>query len=240
MPAFSPLRSTLLGSGLLSRGQMRVVLAGIAGVHLWAAWVLCHAVAAPQKSLEMAPIFVEMLAPTAVVPTRLAQPPAPSRVSPARAEPRRLPVAAAPAQAALTPEFAVPAPVEAKSTAPVGSLEGQASAASLPSSTAAPVQSHVAVSPPKLIPASAVQYLVPLRVEYPRAAQRRREAGTAIVRVYIDTAGLPQTLQIHRSTGFPLLDEAATAAASRARFKPYSENGQPTAGWALITVDFVL
>ena len=38
----------------------------------------------------------------------------------------------------------------------------------------------------------------------------------------------------------PVLDEAAVAAVKKARFKPYTENGQATAGWALIPIDFEL
>ena len=36
------------------------------------------------------------------------------------------------------------------------------------------------------------------------------------------------------------LDEAAVAAAQKARFKPYTENGRPTAGWARIPFPFEL
>lgn len=85
-----------------------------------------------------------------------------------------------------------------------------------------------------------MQYLVPPQLEYPRASRRLRETGKAMVRVYIDEAGLPQSVQVSRSTGFPLLDEAAVNAVRKARFRPYTENGQPTAGWAFIPLSFDL
>jgi len=58
------------------------------------------------------------------------------------------------------------------------------------------------------------------------------------VRVYIDTAGLPQDVQVGISSGFARLDEAALAAVRKARFKPYTENGQPAAGWAVVPANF--
>ena len=43
-----------------------------------------------------------------------------------------------------------------------------------------------------------------------------------------------------RSSGFARLDEAAIAAVLKARFRPYSDNGQPLAGWALVPLSFDL
>jgi protein TonB len=95
-------------------------------------------------------------------------------------------------------------------------------------------------STPKVIPASAVQYLVAPVVEYPRLSRRGREEGRVMVRVWIDEAGVPRTVQVSQSSGHPRLDEAAVAAVQTARFKPCSENGQPTAGWAYTPIDFDL
>jgi periplasmic protein TonB len=58
--------------------------------------------------------------------------------------------------------------------------------------------------------------------------------------VFIDAQGLPRTPQVTRSSGFARLDDAAIAAVQQARFRPYTENGQPTAGWASIPIDFEL
>lgn len=107
-------------------------------------------------------------------------------------------------------------------------------------SPAPPVVPQASPAPPKLIPASAVQYLVPPQLEYPRISRRLRETGKAVVRVYIDEAGLPQQVQVSKSTGSSALDEAALNAVRKARFKPYTENGQPTPGWAFIPLSFDL
>jgi len=94
--------------------------------------------------------------------------------------------------------------------------------------------------PAKVIPASGVQYLVPPPLEYPRASRRIGETGKVLVRVYIDEEGLPRNVQLNQSSGHTRLDYAAVAAVHKARFKPYTENGRPTAGWAFIPLNFEL
>jgi protein TonB len=93
---------------------------------------------------------------------------------------------------------------------------------------------------PKIIPASAVQYLEPIVLRYPRLSQRNGETGRVLIRVYIDEAGLAKNVQVNRSSGHPRLDDAALAAVQKARFKPYTENGAAVAGWAYIPLDFEL
>jgi len=94
--------------------------------------------------------------------------------------------------------------------------------------------------PPKIIPASAVQYLEPPAPEYPRLSKRNGESGRVMVRVFIDIAGMPRNVQISTSSGVARLDDAALAAVQKARFKPYTENGQPTAGWTYVPINFEL
>ena len=43
-----------------------------------------------------------------------------------------------------------------------------------------------------------------------------------------------------QSSGFERLDRAALSGVQRARFKPYTENGRPMAGWARIPIPFEL
>ncbi|MBC7955188.1 MAG: energy transducer TonB, partial [Cytophagales bacterium] len=94
--------------------------------------------------------------------------------------------------------------------------------------------------PPKIIPASEVQYLVKPAPEYPRLSVRAGESGQVMVTVYIDEAGFPRTVQVLQSSGHVRLDESAVAAVKQARFKPYTQNGVPTAGWARIPIPFEL
>ena len=83
-----------------------------------------------------------------------------------------------------------------------------------------------------------MQYLVKPPLEYPRASARLRESGTVTVRAFIDENGIPRDVQVAKSSGFARLNEAAVAAVRQARFKPYVENGRPTAGWAFIPLVF--
>jgi protein TonB len=62
---------------------------------------------------------------------------------------------------------------------------------------------------------------------YPLASQRLNEQGNVVIRAVIDVHGVPRQLKVHRSSGFPRLDDAALAAASQSRVKPRTENGVP-------------
>lgn len=92
---------------------------------------------------------------------------------------------------------------------------------------------------PLTIAASAVQYLEPPVLVYPRVSQRNGERGRVIVRVLIDPAGVPREVQVAVSSGFVRLDDAAVAAVRLARFKPHTENGQALAAWTKVPADFL-
>ena len=61
-----------------------------------------------------------------------------------------------------------------------------------------------------------------------------------MVRVLVDARGLPQQMQLTRSSGFASLDEAALATVRATRFKPYTENGVPQPFWVLMPLVFEL
>jgi len=89
-----------------------------------------------------------------------------------------------------------------------------------------------------MIPASAIEYLGSTPLDYPRVSQRLKEAGTVMLRVYIDERGVPATVQVSKSSGFVRLDDAAVASVKKWRFRLYTENGQPMGGLAFIPVIF--
>jgi protein TonB len=141
-------------------------------------------------------------------------------------------IAAAPSPAPAPLVVATPLQIEAPVEPPA------------PPAVAAPVApAPLPAAPPpapRQIPASAVQYLEPLPLEYPRLSKRLGETGRVMVRVFIDEGGRAREPQVSRTSGHARLDEAAVAAVGKARFKPYTENGQAVAGWALIPIDFEL
>ena len=128
--------------------------------------------------------------------------------------------------------------------APTRPTEASAASHAVASSSVTSAEDEIVVpaSPPapKDLPAESVQYLVPPVPVYPRLSRRQGETGRVLVRVYIDEAGLPRTVQLSASSGHARLDDAARQAVQQARFKPYAENGRPMGGWALIPLTFDL
>lgn len=153
---------------------------------------------------------------------------------PERAIPLPAPAAPAPpAWSPLSPPIVVSTASEAAfpSTAPPAPATEPTPAAALPVQVTPP-------SPPAQIPPSAVQYLEPPKLVYPRASVRNGERGRVMVRVFIDIHGWPQQVEVALSSGFARLDEAALSAVRLARFKPYQVDGVPVSGWALVPADF--
>lgn len=214
----------------LSRGQRNALVAVIVGLHALVGWALLQVSAVRQAVFEAAPIFVDIIAPEVTKP----EPPPPQPPPPqARVVPKRPPPIVA-SKAVPTPatSFVVEAPPE--DPPPVVAVAE-------PAPPTAPVAAPEPAPPaPKVIPSSSVQYLVAPPLEYPRASRRMRESGKVMVRVYIDADGLPRNVQIDKSSGHVRLDDAAIAAVNKARFKPYTENGRPTPGWAYIPLSFDL
>jgi protein TonB len=212
----------------LGPAARRAVVLGIAALHGVGVYAALQVPAVRQALAEASPMFVSLVAPTQPVPPAPPPPPVPVSLpkKPTSATPL-ITTAPAPAPAVFTAPAPEPDPVPP--APPVVAV-----AAPAPPAPPAPPP------PPKNIPASAIQYLEPPAPEYPRVSRRLGEAGLVVVRVYVDEAGLPRSVQLAQSSGFARLDEAALTGVQRARFKPYSENGVPTAGWARIPIPFEL
>lgn len=211
----------------LSRSQRGCLVAVVVAGHVAAGWGLMQAQASATPPGVAWPISVTWIA-SAAEP--VAAPPTPQPLVRRARQPRPANVVAVPTPA--------PAAVEATSTPePVEPAPADEAAMPVP---AAPVALASETPLPKLIPASAVRYLEPPAPDYPAASRRLGEAGRVLVRTYIDEAGLPRSVQVEQSSGHARLDAAAMAAVRLARFKPYTENGRPVAGWALIPLLFDL
>lgn len=215
----------------LSAGQQRAVVGAILLLHAGLGYGLLQVQAVRDAVTQAAPIFVDLLTPPAPpAPVPVPPPPLPAqRVMPKKTPPAPVITAApSPAPAAFTTPPPPPVIEPAEPIAP----------------PAPPVELAVQAPPappkptPKMIPASAVQYLEQVEPTYPPASVRLRESGRPTVRVLIDEGGLPRTVQVYQTSGFVRLDESCVAALKRSRFKPYTENGQPTAGWAVAPCTF--
>jgi len=205
------------------------MVAAILAVHVALIYGLLQVREVRDAAREVAPMFVDLIAPPAPpVPPAPPPPPTPQPIQ-KKPPPQAKVIAAAPSPAPAAFVVPIPPPPEPAPAPPAPEVVVQAP----PAPPAPPPAS-------KLIPASAVQYLEPPAPEYPRLSKRNGESGRVTLRVYIDTAGLPHNVQVSASSGHARLDDAAIAAVQKARFRPYTENGQPTAGWTLVPINFEL
>jgi periplasmic protein TonB len=241
-----PARLSAQDAAGLSRQTWLVLLLGVLALHVAGLWALWQLRVVREVVAVVAPTWVSWVAmpDVATPPPVEPPPPAPALPRPAARTPPRVPVLSAPETSPVEFKVAVPeappppAEVPVVTPAPAAAPLPLASPA-LPVAAAAPAPSPPS-PPPQVIPASAVQYLQAPSLVYPRLSRRLGESGTVKLRVWIDAAGLPGTVQVHQSSGHARLDEAALAAVRQARFKPYTLHGQPTAGWAFIPLSFDL
>lgn len=76
---------------------------------------------------------------------------------------------------------------------------------------------------------------------YPRPAIQRRLEGVVTLRVLVDAGGRPQAVEIERSSGHRVLDQAAREQVlARWRFHPAVRDGRAIAAYALVPVAFRL
>jgi protein TonB len=100
-----------------------------------------------------------------------------------------------------------------------------------------------APSPPDIGNGAATQalaYASPVQPRYPPASAHAREEGTVTLRVLVDASGVPQRVEIARSSGHPRLDAAAKESVQRARFRPVIQNGVAVPAWGIVPIAFRL
>ncbi|MBD5641406.1 MAG: energy transducer TonB [Desulfovibrio sp.] len=76
--------------------------------------------------------------------------------------------------------------------------------------------------------------------QYPELARRRGQEGTVNVRCQVDAAGRVQSVELAKSSGFRLLDEAALKTVAKWKFRPGTRDGAPVAGTVIVPVRFQL
>ena len=141
---------------------------------------------------------------------------------------------------------AKPAPQEPPAAAPARDLvqepiEEPAQSPAASEADGAPVS--VAARPPQGSGPSVVVQVVPgsnKPPRYPLAARKRGQEGTALIRAKIGESGQVLGTEIIRSSGHPLLDEAANAAVAEWQFRAATRNGAPVPGRIEIPIEFRL
>lgn len=83
-------------------------------------------------------------------------------------------------------------------------------------------------------------YANPLQPRYPPASARAHEEGIVVLRVLVDAGGVPQRVEIARSSGHSRLDAAAREAVMRGRFRPVMRDGEAASAWGIVPIEFRL
>jgi protein TonB len=110
-----------------------------------------------------------------------------------------------------------------------------------PTPPAPPAPPAAPAPPPPLIEAKeGANYLKNPRPAYPSFARRQGWEGTALVRIQVLANGRAGAVKLAKSSGFDVLDEAATGAAKAWTFVPASQGGKPVNGWVTVPVVFRL
>lgn len=121
-----------------------------------------------------------------------------------------------------------------------------AAAAAAPAAPAAPaIEASTAAPGPAAparieLPSSDAAYLNNPKPSYPALSRRLGEQGKVVVRVLIGVDGRAQQAEIHLSSGYVRLDQAALGTVRSWRFRPGTRNGIPETMWFNVPVNFVL
>jgi len=117
-----------------------------------------------------------------------------------------------------------------------------------PSALAAPaaltgvtgVTSALPAGPALQLPSSNADYLQNAPPPYPALSRRMNEQGKTVVKVLIGADGMPQKVELLRSSGFERLDQAALATVMRWRYVPGKRSGSAEAMWFDVPIDWEL
>jgi periplasmic protein TonB len=152
-------------------------------------------------------------------PQRAREPTPPAAKAPPAPQPEPAPILSLPAtQAPAESAFTVPAPKPAESPRAPEKPQG------------------VATTPPVFNAA----YLRNPAPQYPLAARRTGQQGTATVRVLVTPEGLPARVDLEKSSGSTHLDDAAVEAVKGWRFSPARRGNEAVEGWVLVPIVFRL
>lgn len=156
-------------------------------------------------------------------PPALPEPPSPTVLHKVKPTPVRTPP---PVPAAPPTEMSTPTP-------PVESLSSETAAAS-----PAPAMPNIGAAPTG--ETQTLAYATPVTPVYPPASKHALEQGTVLLRVLVDETGVPQRVEIAKSSGHTRLDMAARASVLRAKFRPVMRAGAAVPAWGLVPVAFRL
>ena len=143
---------------------------------------------------------------------------------------------APPAADERPPEYVPPPPAIVYSLPIPQEMSFETDAITPPEPVAAAIAPPAHYSAPPLV--ESIEYVRANPPVYPKESQRRREYGTVVLLVLVDTQGHPAQIQVERSSGYSRLDAAALTAAEKFRFRPYEVNGVAQPAQVRIPIGF--
>lgn len=250
-PHHKPVASGHKGPQRLPRRA--ALLLALLAAHLGGLWWM-SAGSAPTPLLTEPAVLTGVLvsAPSARVPDapRPSVPPALPAAAPAAKAAPQVPQAKAttpPLPKAEASERAVTTPAATAAAAPAEAKPSPAVAPAAPSAHAAAAPPGPAAAPatpanegPVVPPSAEASYLNNPEPVYPRASRRLHQEGRVLLSVHVLQTGAVGDIQLKRSSGFPLLDDAALTAVRAWRFVPAKRAGEPVAYWYVLPIDFSL
>jgi protein TonB len=75
---------------------------------------------------------------------------------------------------------------------------------------------------------------------YPRRSIAKNQEGKVLVDVRVDTRGRVISLEVHKSSGYPLLDRAAIKSVKYWIFEPARQHGMKIDAMVRVPVNFIL
>ena len=91
-----------------------------------------------------------------------------------------------------------------------------------------------------VLPSSNADYLNNPAPSYPAISRRLGEQGKVVIRVLIGKDGMPQQGDIHQSSGYARLDQAALRAVMGWRYVPGQRDGMAQDMWFNVPINFAL
>jgi protein TonB len=201
-----------------------LALHGLALYGLWRAQLLPVPADAPT-------LFISLIAPPAEKKA-----PEPQRLPESTSQPKPKPLE--PVQPhQLVAETPVTAPIDHVAAAPPVKPEPLVA----PVVAAPPVQTTMPTGGPVAL-SSELLLVCPYHPahRYPTLSKNRGESGRVVLQVEVNEEGQITSTQIHSSSGFERLDDAALAAVRNWRCTPQTRNGQPVRATALQPFKFEL
>lgn len=217
-----------LSTSLQRRSEKAAAFVIVAIVHVVIIGALLSYQPFREALISAAPIMVNLVTmPKApeVTPS-VTEPPKPLPVAKPRPQPARKPIerpliAAATTDASTTFIASKPAPEP------------------LPPEPA-PSAAEPGPPPPVTPPNFNADYLRNPAPPYPPLARRMGEQGRVILRVLVSAEGMPERVELRRSSGSPRLDESALNSVRAWKFLPARQGDHPVAAWVLVPISFSL